>query len=187
MKIRDFKHLKDEEIVSLIHNGGERDLFGILYERYLSKVQNKCYSILKNKPLAEEFTEDVFSKAFEKILTTKTVAHFSSWLYAMTYNYCIDYLRQKKRLHYPEWNRINEIPEIPDENEEDFSDIDHDKLLRVLDMIHPEERALIMMKYQDNLSLREIGSSLRISEDAAKMRLKRARTRVIYMYKNVTK
>jgi RNA polymerase sigma-70 factor (ECF subfamily) len=39
------------------------------------------------------------------------------------------------------------------------------------------------MKYQDNLSLKEIGASLRISEDAVKMRLKRARTRVFYLYK----
>jgi DNA-directed RNA polymerase specialized sigma24 family protein len=39
------------------------------------------------------------------------------------------------------------------------------------------------MKYHDDLSIRQIASSLRISEDAAKMRLKRARTRVLYLYK----
>jgi RNA polymerase sigma-70 factor (ECF subfamily) len=39
------------------------------------------------------------------------------------------------------------------------------------------------MKYHDDLSIRQIAASLRISEDAAKMRLKRARTRVMYLYR----
>jgi RNA polymerase sigma-70 factor (ECF subfamily) len=49
-------------------------------------------------------------------------------------------------------------------------------------MIHPEEKVLLLMKYQDNLSIKHIAKTLRISEDAVKMRLKRARSRVIYMY-----
>jgi RNA polymerase sigma-70 factor (ECF subfamily) len=52
-----------------------------------------------------------------------------------------------------------------------------------MEMIHPEEKALLLMKYQDNLSGKQIAQTLRISEDAVKMRLKRARTRVIYLYK----
>ena len=187
MKIFEYSHLKDEEIVALIHLNRESELFRILYDRYYLKVLDKCYSILKNRIVAEEMAEDIFSKVFEKISISDNISNFSSWLFSVTYNHCIDYLRQKKKLHYPEWNRDNEIPEIPDESEEDFSDVDYDQLMKVLEMIHPEEKALIMMKYQDNLSLRDIGKSLRISEDAAKMRLKRARTRVIYIYKNVTR
>jgi RNA polymerase sigma-70 factor (ECF subfamily) len=91
-------------------------------------------------------------------------------------------LREKKKLHYPNWSRENEIPEIIDETEENIEDIDYDKFLIILDIIHPEEKALILMKYQDNLSMKQISVALRISEDAAKMRLKRARTRIIYLY-----
>jgi len=61
--------------------------------------------------------------------------------------------------------------------------INYDDLLVILDLVHPEEKALLIMKYQDNISLKQISESLRISEDAAKMRLKRARTRVLYLYK----
>jgi RNA polymerase sigma-70 factor (ECF subfamily) len=154
----------------------------VLYNRYYSKVLDKCYTFVKNRKLAEELTEDIFSKTFEKLFTFKQKSSFSSWLYSITYNHCIDYLREKKKLHYPNWSRENEIPEIIDETEENIEDIDYDKFLIILDLIHPEEKALILMKYQDNLSMKQISIALRISEDAAKMRLKRARTRVIYLY-----
>ena len=53
-----------------------------------------------------------------------------------------------------------------------------------MEMIHPEEKALLLMKYQDDLSIKTISEALRITENATKMRLKRARSRVIYLYKN---
>ncbi|NJM15146.1 MAG: sigma-70 family RNA polymerase sigma factor [Bacteroidales bacterium] len=51
-----------------------------------------------------------------------------------------------------------------------------------METMHPEEKALLLMKYIDNLSMKQVSAALRISEDAAKMRLKRARTRAIYLY-----
>jgi RNA polymerase sigma-70 factor (ECF subfamily) len=92
-------------------------------------------------------------------------------------------LRIKKKLHYPNWNDSNEIPEIIDESEADFEVASYENLITILELIHPEEKVLLLMKYQDNLSIKHIAKTLRISEDAVKMRLKRARTRVIYMYK----
>jgi RNA polymerase sigma factor (sigma-70 family) len=183
MKYNTLKSARDEEIVAKIISEAHADYFEILYNRYHTKVLDKCYSLLKNHQLAKDFTEDIFSKTYEKLKTFRNISSFSSWLYSITYNHCIDYLRHKKKLHYPEWNRENEIPEIMDETEDHLKAINYDDLLVVLDMIHPEEKALLVMKYQDNISLKHISESLRISEDATKMRLKRARTRVLYLYK----
>jgi RNA polymerase sigma-70 factor (ECF subfamily) len=91
-------------------------------------------------------------------------------------------LRKKKQLHYPNWNHENELPEIIDESDSDVEEISYENLLIVFEKIHPEEKALLMMKYQDGLSLKDIAVSLSTTEDAVKMRLKRARTRVIYLY-----
>ena len=184
MSIGGTEKLRDEEIVSLILQGQSK-YFDILYRRYYQKVFDKCANLLKNRELAEEFTKDIFSKVFEKLSSFKNKSSFSTWLYSITYNYCIDYLRNKKKLHYPEWNRNNEIPEIIDESDDEQPAIEYDNFLQVLEMIHPEEKALLIMKYQDNLSLRQISCSLRVSEDAAKMRLKRARARVFYLYKKI--
>jgi len=177
-----YKHKSDEEIVWLIINSGNQELYELLYLRYFKKVRDKCFSFLKDAKLSEEFANDVLTKAYEKIKGFKGTSSFSSWLYSITYNYCIDYLRAKKKLHYPEWNSNNEIPEIIDESETDFEEASYENLLTIFELIHPEEKVLLLMKYQDNLPIKQIAKTLRISEDAVKMRLKRARSRVIYMY-----
>jgi RNA polymerase sigma-70 factor (ECF subfamily) len=164
-------------------DSGNQELFEILYARYFKKVKDKCFSFLKDSKQSEEFANDILTKAYEKIPGFKGNSSFSSWLYSITYNYCIDYLRIKKKLHYPNWNDSNEIPEIIDESEADFEVASYENLITILELIHPEEKVLLLMKYQDNLSIKHIAKTLRISEDAVKMRLKRARTRVIYMYK----
>ncbi len=176
-------NLKDEEIAHRIISERHAELFEILYKRYQPKVFDKVFSFIKDRQKSEEFTNDILTKVYEKLPGYKGNSAFSSWVYSITYNYCIDYLRFQKKLHYPEWNKNNEIPEIPDETEEDLSGVTYENLLKILEMVHPEEKALILMKYQDELSLRQIASTLRISEDAVKMRLKRARTRIVFYYK----
>lgn len=175
--------LKTGEIIQKIIEEGKTEYYRLLYNRYQPKVYQKCLTLLKDKTLAHEFANDILAKAFEKLTRVKKTSAFSSWLYVLATNYCIDYLRNKKKLHYPSWNKANEIPDIVDESSEMLHELNYEDLLLVMDKIHPEEKALILMKYQDDLSLKEIGKSLRITEDAAKMRLKRARTRLIYLYK----
>lgn len=177
-----WKVVSDEELVRYIVDDQRSELFEELYVRYYTKVVDKCHSFLKNRDLAEDFANDILSKAYEKLPGFKGNSKFSSWLYSITYNYSIDYLRQKKKLHYPNWNSENEIQDIPDESEADLENLSYENLLKILEMIHPEEKALLIMKYQDNLPGKQIAQTLRISEDAVKMRLKRARTRVIYLY-----
>lgn len=156
--------------------------FEVIYNRYYRKVLDRCYSLSRNRALAEELAEDVFSKVFEKLPSFRLRSSFSSWLYAVTYNHCIDHLREQKKLHYPKWDSENQLPEIIDETGEDLGNINYDNLMKVLDMIHTEEKALLLMKYKDELTIKEISRALRISEDATKMRLKRARARVLFIY-----
>jgi RNA polymerase sigma factor (sigma-70 family) len=178
-------NLPDEELIEKIRTEGKKELYTILYNRYFPKVKDKCYSFLKNNARAEEFANDILSKVFEKLGSYQGKSMFSSWLYSISYNMVIDYLRKKKQLHYPNWNQSNELPEIIDESVADINELSYDKLMEVLEKIHPEEKALLLMKYQDSLSLKQIAQSLAISEDAVKMRLKRARSRVVYLYFNL--
>ena len=90
--------LKDNEIIDFIKKDGVSEYFEILYNRYQQKVLDKCFSFVKNRSLAEELAEDVFSKTFEKLSGFEGKSSFSSWLYSITYNHCIDYLRLKKNL-----------------------------------------------------------------------------------------
>jgi RNA polymerase sigma factor (sigma-70 family) len=178
-----FRSLKDEEIIIILVKENKNELFQLIYDRYSKKVRDKCYGLLKNKELADDAVQNVFEKTFEKLKSFKGNSSFSSWLYSITYNYCIDYLRLKNKLHYPDWNDNHELPEIIDEKEEDLTEINYNRLMKIMEMIHPEEKALLLMKYNDEIPISQIGKSLRISESAAKMRIKRARARVVYLYK----
>ncbi len=182
MKALKYNALTDEEIIEKILDEDKNHLYEILYQRYYPKVLDKCYSFVKNRNLAEELSNDILSKAFEKLSSFKGKSSFSSWLYSISYNYIIDFLRKQKQLHYPNWNKENELPEIIDESDADIEELSYEKLLDVLEMIHPEEKALLLMKYQHAIPIKDIADSLSISEDAVKMRLKRARSRVIYTY-----
>ena len=177
--------ISDEELVRKIVSENKSKLFEELYNRYYLKVVDKCFGLVKNRDLAEDLANDIMSKTYEKLPGFKGNSRFSSWLYSITYNYTIDYLREKSKLHYPNWNTQNEIPDIPDEAEADLEQMSYENLMKILEMIHPEEKALLLMKYQDNLPGKQIAHTLRISEDAVKMRLKRARTRVIYLFQNM--
>ena len=173
----------DDDILFEILEHNRSELFAVLYKKYEPKVLDKCYSLLKDKELAKEFTADILTRTYERLGSFKKTASFSSWLYSITYNYCIDYLRTKKKLHYPNWNDSNEIPEIIDEQDEEAAQISYEELIKALEKIHPEEKTLILMKYQDNISIKEIAAALRVSESAAKMRLKRAKARILYIIK----
>ncbi len=182
MKPSDLEKYSDEALVQLVLDSQNSEAYRVIYNRYIQKVNQKCYSFLKNKQMASEFAKDILSKAYEKLGSYKGNSTFSSWLFSITYNYLIDHLRKKKQLHYPNWNSENEIPEIIDEISSNVDELNYENLIIIMEQIHPEEKALLLMKYQDGLSLKEIASSLAISEDAVKMRLKRAKSRVVYLY-----
>lgn len=173
----------DIELVQKILENGDRKSFAELYGRYIKKVENKCYSLLRDRHLSADFANDIMSRAYEKLPNFKGSSTFSTWLYTITYNHCIDYLRKKKKIHYPNYDRGHEIPEIIDESQEDLSDFTYQQLLEIMENLHPEEKAMILMKYRDDLTIKQVAHALRISESAAKMRLKRAKARVVYLYK----
>ena len=178
-----FKGLSDEEVVMQIIASKKSDLYSILYRRYQQKVFKKCFSLVKDRQLASELTQEIFTKAFEKLDKFRGEASFSSWLFSITYNHSIEFLRHKRQLHYPEWNNSHEIAEIIDESEKDFATLKYKRMLEIFDQIHPEEKTLLLMKYQDNFPLKVIQDTLKISESAAKMRIKRAKARVLFLYK----
>ncbi len=124
--------LTDEEIVDRLKAGESTRYFEMLYRRYRSRVYDKCKGLAKDRKLAVELTEDIFSKVYEKLPTFKQKSSLSTWLYSITYNHCIDYLRTKKKLHYPNWNKEQEMLNIPEE-EEHLRDINYENLAPVLE------------------------------------------------------
>ena len=149
-----YQELTDEELVRKYQESGNGRYFEALYNRYLKTVEKKCYSLLKERSKSAEFSVEIMSKVYEKLASFRGNSSFSTWLYSITYNYCIDYLRAQKKVHYPKWNSEHELPEIVEEDYEEVREMTYNQLLDILEVIHPEEKAMILMKYRDDMPIK---------------------------------
>ncbi|MBO6632545.1 MAG: RNA polymerase sigma factor, partial [Psychroserpens sp.] len=162
-------------------------LFEVLYDRFAMMVYNKCYGFAKDEDEAKDLTQDVFLKLFVKLASFKGKSKFSTWLYAFTYNHCVNYVTRNTAKKFEkqsvDYTDIQNLPEDHDD-ESDFSDMRVDKLKQALELVSPDEKMILLLKYQDNLSIKEIVTVLGIGESAVKMRIKRAKDKLLTVYAN---
>ncbi|WP_353777511.1 sigma-70 family RNA polymerase sigma factor [Winogradskyella sp. 3972H.M.0a.05] len=177
--------LSDEDLVSRIVKTNDTLLFEVLYDRYALMVFNKCLGFAKDHDEAKDLTQDVFLKLFVKLASFKGRSKFSTWLYAFTYNHCVNYVtRNKEKKIQKQSIEVKEIESISDTEETDYSihQMKVEKLKSVLNLISPNEKMILLLKYQDYLSIKEIAEALDLGESAVKMRLKRAKEKLITVY-----
>ncbi len=183
-----FKDISDEELVKKIVEKKDSTMFGVIYDRYSRMVYNKCYGFAKSQKEAEDLTQDVFLMLFVKLGSFKGKSKFSTWLYSFTYNFCINYVnRDKGRKISDKASNIDDSEyklsvEVTDES---LLDLQVEKLKQALELIAPEEKTLLLLKYQDGVSIKELASIMELGSSAVKMRLKRAKARVIETYNSL--
>ncbi len=177
------RHMSDEELVKLFVETQENRYFEKLYERYSEKVYHKCLSFVKDTAKAEDLTHDIFLKLIFKLGTFKEDAKFSTWLYSITYNHCMDQLRSNKK----RGEVLQEEPiEVPDDidlnNIFDGDDVQAKNLKIALDQLSVDEKGVLFMKYMDDMSIRDIADIFKVTESAIKMRLLRSREKLRKKY-----
>ncbi|MBN8824721.1 MULTISPECIES: RNA polymerase sigma factor [unclassified Spirosoma] len=169
----------DEELVRLYVDTQRNIYFERLYERYCDKVYRKCLSFTKDPVRAEDLTHDIFLKLVIKLGSFREQAKFSTWLYSITYNYCTDQIRtqnMRKEVYMEDgWERLD-IQQ--DDDLGDLAEMEAKQLERALHQLPPEEQSMLLMKYQDDISIRDIANINGLTESAVKMRLKRSRDKL---------
>jgi RNA polymerase sigma-70 factor (ECF subfamily) len=180
LKNSKLKYLKDEELAALYVDSQKNIYFEELYERYANKVYRKCYSFVYDQAKAEDLTHDIFLKLIVKIGTFKETSKFSTWLYSITYNFCMDQIRVTKKNQEVALEGDYELAD--DYEDDDLVQMQGSQLNKSLDKIPSDEKALILMKYQDDFSIKEIADTLKITESAVKMRLLRSKEKLRKLY-----
>lgn len=175
---------EDNVLVSNIIETNNSELFGLLYDRHAEVVYNKCLFFLHDPMEAQDLTHDIFVHLFAKLRTFKVQSKFTTWLYALTYNFCVNYIqREVEKVHRKEPIREEVLGAVEDGiPDERLFEMKLDKIERALKGIDPNEKALLIMKYQDDLSIKDIMQALEINESAVKMRLKRAKKKLLEAY-----
>ncbi|RUA19600.1 MAG: RNA polymerase subunit sigma-70 [Flavobacteriia bacterium] len=180
-----YAHLSDEELVEQIVASNDPLLFEKLYDRYAKMVYNKCYGFAKSDDEAQDLTQDVFLQLFIKLRTFKGKSKFSTWLYSFTYNFCVNYInRNKQRKIQDQSVQVEETEyklteDVPDES---LYEMKADRLKKALEIISVEDKSLLLLKYQDGASIKDLVNLMDLGESAVKMRLKRAKERLLEIY-----
>jgi RNA polymerase sigma-70 factor (ECF subfamily) len=87
--------LISENTIEELKNGNEK-AFDAIIEQYQTNVYNTCLGFVQNEKDAEELTQDVFIKLYQKISSFKGESAFSTWLYRISVNACLVFEREKK-------------------------------------------------------------------------------------------
>jgi RNA polymerase sigma-70 factor (ECF subfamily) len=177
--------LTDEALVLKIRDTKDMASFGILYDRFSKVVYNKCYTFVNNEDEAKDLTQDIFLKLFVKLSSFKGNSKFSTWLYTFTYNHCINYVtRDKKRKYEKRYSHFFEYESI-EESKEDSNTRETDFLKKwnyALSQMSDKDKSIIILKYQEKVSIKTLEDLLGVRNSAAKMRVKRAKERFTFYY-----
>ena len=159
-----FHHLTDEELVKQITETKNDLLFAVLYERFSSIVYNKCYGFTKTKADAKDLAQDVFVKLYQKLSSFEGRSKFSTWLYSFTYNMCVDYVNKNVLKTVSSDNLELEDYDHLHVDVDDYSlfQMREDVLVKALEAIAPEDKVILLLKYQDDFSIKHIMTVLNI-------------------------
>jgi RNA polymerase sigma-70 factor (ECF subfamily) len=149
---------------------GESSAFGLLYDHYQPMIYRFVYLKTSRREDAEDLTHQVFLQAWQSIRTYKDFGHpFSSWLYRIARNEVIDHYRTKKPSVAIEDVDPEYFSAIDDAFEAVERNLDIHRVVTVLKTLKPEYQDVIIMRFIEELSPKEVAAALKKSEGAVKL------------------
>ncbi|MBS4179101.1 RNA polymerase sigma factor SigW [Lederbergia citrea] len=163
---------------------GDQEAFGEIVELYKNKVFQLCFRMLGNRHEAEDIAQEAFVRAYVNIHSFTQGRKFSTWLYRIATNLCIDRIRKKKPDYFLDaevagtdgltmYSQIAAEGKSPDSEVEtmELQEIVQREILRLPD----KYRIVIILRYIDELSLKEISEVLEMPLGTVKTRIHRGR------------
>jgi RNA polymerase sigma-70 factor (ECF subfamily) len=174
------KKINDTYILDHFKNG-DTSVFKDIVIAYQDSIYNLCVYMIGDPTNAEDVTQEVFLKAYQKLKSFTPNATIYTWLYRIAVNTCIDYKRKTSfesifKHQYSEDIIENEIA-TPSESKEETTDSEQlgFALKRAINKLSEKLKAVVILYEMDGLSYEEIAEALDISIGTVKSRLSRAR------------
>ena len=150
---------------------GDADAVGLLYTRHLDAICRYVYFRVADEPLAEDLTEEVFVKAWTALPRYKQQGHrFTSWLYRIARNLIVDHYR-KQSTHTPVADAPMETiadegpsPEVLVADQQDYA-----ALAGAIQRLGSDEQQVIILRFVEGLSHKEVGEVIGKSEGASRV------------------
>ena len=157
---------------------GDQAAFARLFEQYHAPILNYLHRMVSDRALAEDLTQDTFIKAHNALPRTKPDLAFKAWLYRIATNTAISHLRRGKII---KWLPFLTDRETPDEHIEKSVARKMD-ISEALSQIPQHYATALLLRHYQGLSLAETAAALDVTENAAKLRLFRARKAFAQVY-----
>ena len=163
---------------------GDNNAFGVLVESYQTRVYNLALRMCGNEDDAFDLSQEAFFRAWRGLSGFQQESSFSTWLFRLTANVCLDWLRAKKR------RPTVSLTTADDDGEETQLDIpdpgkspeellmaaeDRAALTKAINALPVEYREILTLRAINDMSYTEIAEVLKLREGTVKSRLSRAR------------
>ena len=154
---------------------GSQSAFEQIVRRYQRPIISLISRMTGDRALAEDLAQETFVKAFRSLAAFDTTRRLSSWLFRIAHNTAIDAMRRARPPQVP----IETVPSAADAPDEPPDPVERQELGHALeaalDTLRPDQRAAIVLRYENGLSFDEIGTILGVPEVTARSHVHRAR------------
>jgi RNA polymerase sigma factor (sigma-70 family) len=187
MKINDKLSPKAVDDFKLVQSaiGGDQSAYATLMNRYRNSVFHAMYKMVNNRDDADDLTIEAFGKAFRKLPTYAPNYAFSTWLFKIAINNCIDHIRKKRLQTLSMDDTI--LPDSEREHSHNIRDYEPDPermmmhsqklgyVRRLVENMNIKYRTMIELRYYEELSYEEIAQELKLPLGTVKAQLFRAK------------
>jgi len=175
----------DQHFINQVLNG-QTAAYSVLVECYKDLVFTLALRMLKNREEAEEVSQDTFVKAYKSLVKFKGDSKFSTWLYKIAYNSCLDRLKTYKKNYA--------LVTIDEFTERDIKTLDNafeqlaakeqgEAVKACMELLPPEDSFILTLFYFEDQSLEEISEVLGITPNNVKVKLFRSRKKLATVLK----
>lgn len=158
--------MEDSELILEIKNG-KIHLFDELIKKYYGKVYYYCYRHLNNKQAAQDLTQEVFMKVIKTIGGYKHYGKFENYLYVVAGNACKDFYKKESRYVLKEIEGSS--------SEEEICKLENKVMVQqVLSKLSDKQREIIILRFYEDLKIKDIAKIMNSGVSITKYRLKKA-------------
>ena len=175
----------DQIIINQIIEG-DTNVFSVLVNRYKELVFTLALRMMKNREEAEEVSQDTFIKAFKSLHKYKGDSKFSTWIYRVAYNTCLDRIKKNKRTHNTvEINEFTEHEVKTIDNALDNLEAQECKqaIQDCLHLLPAEDSFLLTLYYFEDQSLEDISKVVKLTANNVKVKIFRSRKKLATILK----
>jgi RNA polymerase sigma-70 factor (ECF subfamily) len=180
-----------DESLMIRFQSGDRAAFTVLVRRHQGPLFNFALRYLRSSPVAEEVVQDAFVRVVQNAAEFKHEARFSTWLYTIARNLCIDQTRKRALRRHPSLDEPRKAeerdgPTLGEQTADGKASVERavvsleirERVAEAIDALPEEQREVFLMREVSNLPFKEIAEIVGVSENTVKSRMRYALERL---------